>query len=54
MKAIPAKDFVLNIGKHSGEKISNVPINYLLWFAENLSTKYPLVAKKILDYLESI
>lgn len=54
MKLTPAKDFILPIGKHSGEKLTNVPINYLMWFAENLSDKYPIESKKILDYLESI
>ena len=54
LKETPAKDFKLTLGKHNGQKISEVPINYLIWLAENLKDKQPLLVKKVLEYLESL
>ncbi len=42
-KTIPA-EYRLTFGMHKGEKLSNVPVSYLLWVVENVTSRLDVIA----------
>lgn len=45
-------DFVFYFGKHKGKKITEVPMDYLLWAAANIDGRTQVKIKAFLDYLK--
>ena len=48
----PYANFVLNFGKHRGERLRDIPVSYLIWCLEDWDGLWPATRRAIEKYLE--